>query len=252
MYRGGDIKRPTRLPSVLVVRRRPAPGARGGGRAAARRSRPRGGCSPRRPRRRSAPPRTRRRGSPSSSGALVVRSESASTFASFHLRAPRAVSASAHRAARMPATLFAAIEAPCRSSSRRCPAPRGRRPRPGPRPRSPRPSRRAPRRSARRADGRGRAAGARAPRPRRRRCARLRRPRFASSQPSLEACPSCPRSRSPHAACRRASPARAWSRRSRRGSWRSRRSTRRSRRWPAGSWTACAGSARCSRSRPGT
>src|SRR3954470_10867368 len=48
----------------------------------------------------------------SSSGALVVRSDSASTFASFHLRAPRAVSASPHRAARTPGTLFAAIEAP--------------------------------------------------------------------------------------------------------------------------------------------
>src|SRR5918999_2085485 len=48
----------------------------------------------------------------SSSAALVVRRERASTLASFHLRAPRAVSASAQSAARAPGTLFAAIEAP--------------------------------------------------------------------------------------------------------------------------------------------
>src|SRR3954453_11011843 len=47
-----------------------------------------------------------------SSGSLVRRSDSASTFASFHLRAPRAVSASSHKAARTPATLLAAIDAP--------------------------------------------------------------------------------------------------------------------------------------------
>ena len=49
--------------------------------------------------------------SPSSAGD-VVRSDSASTFASFHLRAPAAVSASPQSAARMPGTLFAAIDAP--------------------------------------------------------------------------------------------------------------------------------------------
>src|ERR671938_396938 len=48
----------------------------------------------------------------SSSASLVERSDSASTFASFHLRAPRAVSASAHNAARTPLTLLAAIDAP--------------------------------------------------------------------------------------------------------------------------------------------
>ena len=48
----------------------------------------------------------------SSSASLVVRSDSASTLASFHLRAPAAVSASAHSAARTPSTLFAAIDAP--------------------------------------------------------------------------------------------------------------------------------------------
>ncbi len=42
----------------------------------------------------------------------VVRSDRASTLASFHLRAPAAVSASPHRAARMPGTLLAAIDAP--------------------------------------------------------------------------------------------------------------------------------------------
>ena len=45
-------------------------------------------------------------------GSDVVRSDSASTLASFQLRAPAAVSASPHSAARMPATLFAAIDAP--------------------------------------------------------------------------------------------------------------------------------------------
>ena len=48
----------------------------------------------------------------SSSACDVVRRLSASTFASFHLRAPSAVCASAHSAARMPGTLFAAIDAP--------------------------------------------------------------------------------------------------------------------------------------------
>jgi hypothetical protein len=43
---------------------------------------------------------------------LVARKLSASTFASFHLRAPSAVTASAHNAARTPRTLFAAIEIP--------------------------------------------------------------------------------------------------------------------------------------------
>ena len=42
----------------------------------------------------------------------MVRSDSASTLASFQRRAPAAVSASAHSAARMPATLLAAIDAP--------------------------------------------------------------------------------------------------------------------------------------------
>src|SRR3954454_620439 len=48
----------------------------------------------------------------SSTALLVRRSDKARTFASFHLRAPRAVSASSHNAARTPATLFAAIDAP--------------------------------------------------------------------------------------------------------------------------------------------
>ena len=61
--------------------------------------------------RRSARPRTRRRGSPRAALA-PLRSDSASTFASFHLRAPRAVSASPQSAARTPGTLFAAIDAP--------------------------------------------------------------------------------------------------------------------------------------------
>src|SRR3954452_1475564 len=47
-----------------------------------------------------------------SCASLVARSESASTLASFHLRAPAAVAASAHSAARTPSTLLAAIEAP--------------------------------------------------------------------------------------------------------------------------------------------
>ena len=47
-----------------------------------------------------------------SSASEVLRSESASTLASFHLRAPSAVWASTHRAARIPWTLLAAIEAP--------------------------------------------------------------------------------------------------------------------------------------------
>ncbi len=42
----------------------------------------------------------------------VARRLSAKTFASFHFRAPRAVSASAHSAARMPGTLLAAIDTP--------------------------------------------------------------------------------------------------------------------------------------------
>ena len=78
----------------------------------ARRSRRRGGRSPRRSRRSSARPRTSRRGSPRAAPSLVVRSDSASTFASFHFLAPRAVSASPQRAARTPGTLFAAIDAP--------------------------------------------------------------------------------------------------------------------------------------------
>ena len=48
----------------------------------------------------------------SSTGSEVERRLIASTLASFHVRAPRAVSASAHSAARTPATLFAAIDAP--------------------------------------------------------------------------------------------------------------------------------------------
>src|SRR4051812_41837228 len=47
-----------------------------------------------------------------SSASLVARSESASTLASFQRRAPSAVAASAHSAARTPSTLLAAIEAP--------------------------------------------------------------------------------------------------------------------------------------------
>src|SRR3954471_181870 len=47
-----------------------------------------------------------------SSASLVARSESASTLASFQRRAPWAVAASAHSAARTPSTLLAAIEAP--------------------------------------------------------------------------------------------------------------------------------------------
>jgi hypothetical protein len=46
------------------------------------------------------------------SASLVVRSERASTFASFHLRAPSAVSASPQSAALIPGTLLAAIDAP--------------------------------------------------------------------------------------------------------------------------------------------
>ena len=45
-------------------------------------------------------------------GGLVSRRDSASTLAWLYLRAIRAVSASMHRAARAPGTLFAAIEAP--------------------------------------------------------------------------------------------------------------------------------------------
>src|SRR3954451_22549438 len=48
----------------------------------------------------------------SNNGSLVRLSDNASTFAAFHLRAPRAVSASSHNAARTPATLLAAIDAP--------------------------------------------------------------------------------------------------------------------------------------------
>src|SRR6266536_5536868 len=44
--------------------------------------------------------------------ALVRRRDRASTFASFQRRAPRAVSASGHSAARTPLTLLAAIDAP--------------------------------------------------------------------------------------------------------------------------------------------
>ena len=55
---------------------------------------------------------TTRRGSPRSSASEVARSDSASTFASFQRRAPSAVCASPHSAARTPATLFAAIDAP--------------------------------------------------------------------------------------------------------------------------------------------
>src|SRR3954449_10602737 len=47
-----------------------------------------------------------------SSASLVARSERASTLASFQRRAPSAVAASAHSAARTPSTLLAAIEAP--------------------------------------------------------------------------------------------------------------------------------------------
>ena len=48
----------------------------------------------------------------SRSAGEVVRSESARTFASFQRRAPSAVGASAQSAARIPPTLFAAIDAP--------------------------------------------------------------------------------------------------------------------------------------------
>src|SRR5919197_1937924 len=47
-----------------------------------------------------------------SSASDVARRLSASTFASFHLRAPSAVGASPHSAARTPSTLLAAIDAP--------------------------------------------------------------------------------------------------------------------------------------------
>src|SRR5690349_13086579 len=47
-----------------------------------------------------------------SSASDVDRRLSARTFASFHWRAPSAVAASAHRAARIPGTLLAAIDAP--------------------------------------------------------------------------------------------------------------------------------------------
>src|SRR4029077_4971738 len=48
----------------------------------------------------------------SSTAGDAVRRLSASTFASFHLRAPAAVAASPQSAARMPGTLLAAIDAP--------------------------------------------------------------------------------------------------------------------------------------------
>src|SRR4051812_28909924 len=48
----------------------------------------------------------------SSAASLVRRRESARTLASFHFRAPSAVWASPHSAARMPGTLLAAIDAP--------------------------------------------------------------------------------------------------------------------------------------------
>src|ERR1700752_3649690 len=48
----------------------------------------------------------------SNSASEVARRLRASTLASFHLRAPAAVAASPHRAARIPGTLLAAIEAP--------------------------------------------------------------------------------------------------------------------------------------------
>src|SRR6478609_12004682 len=47
-----------------------------------------------------------------SSARDVERSDSASTFASFHRRAPSAVGAYKHSAARTPGTLFAAMLAP--------------------------------------------------------------------------------------------------------------------------------------------
>ena len=56
--------------------------------------------------------RTRRRGSRPARRREVARSERASTFASFQRRAPSAVAASPHSAARTPATLLAAIDAP--------------------------------------------------------------------------------------------------------------------------------------------
>ena len=82
----------------------------------------------------------------SSTASLVVRRDSARTLASFHLRAPRAVSASAQRAARTPATLLAAIDAPVPVQQQTIPCSA----RPSATSRAaaslPRPSRRAPRR----------------------------------------------------------------------------------------------------------
>ena len=126
-----------------------------------------------RPRPRWAPRKTRRRGSPPSSASEVARRLSARTLASFHRRAPSAVWASPHSAARTPATLLAAIEAPVpgpaaddpllgRPSATSRAAPRW-----------PTPSRRARSRSAPRAgSARDRACGAPRPPPRRSRPAR--------------------------------------------------------------------------------
>ena len=58
-----------------------------------------------------SPPNQASRISPSSASE-VLRRLSASTLASFQRRAPAAVAASAHSAARTPSTLLAAIEAP--------------------------------------------------------------------------------------------------------------------------------------------
>ena len=108
------------------------------------RSRRRGGCSPRRRARRWARPRTRRRGSRSSSASLVVRSDSASTLASFHRRAPaRGLGVAAQRRAHAGAPCWRRSRRRCRSSSTPRPARRGPRPRRARRPRWPRPSRRA-------------------------------------------------------------------------------------------------------------
>ena len=102
----------------------------------ARRSRGRSGSVAR------PPSRTSRRGSPRASARTSPRRLSASTFASFHVRAPRAVSASAQSAALHAGHLVRRDRgARCPSSSTRSPARRGPRPRRGRRARRPRPSR---------------------------------------------------------------------------------------------------------------
>ena len=143
------------------------------------RARRRARCWRGRPGRRSGPVANQPSRISSSTGWEVERRLSASTLASFQVRAPRAVSASAHSAARIPGDLVGgdrrAGARPAADDALLAPRPRRRRAPPA---RRPRPSRRARPPPARRArSARDRACAARRATPARRACPCRSRPR---------------------------------------------------------------------------